>query len=167
MNKITFKMNADDYYIGQKFKNKKIGASTVIFDITCVLASIAIILINIFILKSILNYVLAVLIVLLPIYRRQIDKKGNKNLFNKSFVLNGEQTLFVDDKGIQIINGFEKIFCPYGTILGIKETADLLIILPVIKKGVFVINKNEYKCDELDEIIKVLKEHEKVEVAKK
>lgn len=167
MKKITFTMNADDYYIGLKFKNKKIKSRNLLTSILCIVFAIVIVLYTVFLVKNPFLYFFAFLIALLPIYRSALEKKVVKNNFNQSIVLTGEQTLCVSENGIEIINGFEKIYCPYGTILGIEDTKDYLIIAPVIKKGVFTINKQRYASQELDEIVKILKEKENVEGAKK
>ncbi len=167
MKKITFKMNADEYYIGVKFKNRKIKSTNIFTNIMFVVFAIAIVLYTIFVVKNPLLYFFAILVAVLPISRSNMEKKAIKNSFNNSIVLSGEQTLCVSESGIEIINGFEKIYCPYGTILGIEDTKDYLIIAPVIKKGVLTISKEKYASEELDEIIKILKEKENVEGAKK
>lgn len=167
MKKITFKMNADEYYIGLKFKNKKISNANIFTVIMCIIFAIAIVFYTVFLVKNPFLYFFAFLVALLPIYRNSMEKKVVKNNFNRSVILSGEQTLVVSDTGIEIMNGFEKIYCPYGTILGIEDTKDYLIIAPVIKKGVFTISKERYASEELDEIVKILREKEKVEGAKK
>lgn len=167
MNKINFTMTPDEYYLGWKYKNKKAGSNDIFIFAMCAIIFVAIVLITIFVLKSPILYLFAALIALLPFYRVSAEKRSVKNNFTQSPISSGEHTLVLTDSGIEIINGFEKIYCPFGTVFAVKETEENLIIIPLLKKGVITINKKRYNSDELTEIIAVLREKENVEVAKK
>jgi hypothetical protein len=163
--KLTFRMTAEEFNLGMKLKLEKnnhsnrslsiIVAILIIFDIIIFAFSKDI--------SSIIFFaVLLILILLSAIFR----KKATQRQFNMSPILRGEHTICTYDEGLEILNGYEKIFTPWQSIFCVTETPKYLYILPTYRKGVFVINKETYKSNELDEIIATLHSRANVEEGK-
>jgi len=74
-------------------------------------------------------------------------------------VLRGRHTLCIYDEGLEIINGYEKIFTPWESLFDYKEDDKRVIIMPSFRKGLIVINKQTENSGELDAFLTSLKEH--------
>lgn len=166
-NSITFKMTGEEYYLGWKYKlNKGKIQNRAVIPIMVLLCILTIIFG--FILKFETTAIIIVLFFATSVLSQlSIQKKGIIQEYNFSKVLNGDNTLRLYSEGMEIINSYEKIFTPWKSVFAVKETPENLIILPTFRKGVFVISKDRYKSDELENILSLLKNNLKIEEGKK
>ena len=149
--KLTFKMTADEFYKGYNYKIQKIGLNNVAEIVSLVVIMIASIIVSVL---GILPF--AILLCILFVYKQIAAKNSITIEFQRSIILNDENTLRLYDEGLEIFSSFEKVYAPWQSIYAIKETKSELIILPTLSRGIAVISKQRYG-KELDEIIKVLK----------
>ena len=61
--------------------------------------------------------------------------------FNTKPYLYGEQRLTVEDGGVRVQNGFEKLYTDFHKIYAVKCTKKEIILLLTYRKGVYVINR--------------------------
>jgi hypothetical protein len=163
--KLTFRMNAEEFNLGMKLKLNKNNNKNTIFYIF----SLSILILDIILYyatKDILSLLIFVFYIIGLFIILAIRNKSLKKQFLMSPILNGEHTICTYDEGIEIINSYEKIFTPWQSIFCVKETPKYLFIIPTYRKGVFVINKETYKSNELDEIIATLHSRANVEEGK-
>lgn len=156
--KYSFFMNADDYAEAFVYKLKKcrIDYKTSIFlTVLCSIALICYILID----KAFLGIAFFVIIHLLNIFTENFKKKNVKQQFLMSPVLRGRHTLCIYDEGLEIINGYEKIFTPWESLYDYKEDDKKVIIMPSFRKGLVIINKQKENSGELNAFLTALKEH--------
>lgn len=159
MKSFSFKMTPDEYYIGWNEKNKMInGNKNLIMTIFCIVLIAVLVVVNIFVFKMFIAYLLVLMVAFIPIIKINSEKRAIKNNFLQCPFLNGETTVFVKENGVEFNNGFEKIYCDFDCIYYAKNEDKHLIICPTLKKGTFVINKERYKSEELDELLQILKE---------
>ncbi len=90
------------------------------------------------------------------VFKMIMTKNSVMNDFQRSPILNEENTIRIYDEGLELIGSFEKVYAPWKSVYAVKETKKELIILPTLSRGVAVISKERYK-NELEEIIKILK----------
>lgn len=165
MTKLTFQMTADEFYEGWKYKLKKNNYKNripllIIILILLIPASIAYI-------KNAILLLYVLFSIALMVSARMMNKKAVKRQFFSSPTIKGEATLSTYGEGLEIINSYQKIFVPWQSIFSVKETEKLLIIMPTYRTGVFVISKERYSSNELNEIILLLKQNTTVEEGKR
>lgn len=165
MTKLTFQMTADEFYEGWKYKLKKNNYKNripllIIIFILLIPASIAYI-------KNAILLLYVLFSIALIVSARIMNKKAVKRQFFSSPTIKGEATLSTYGEGLEIINSYQKIFVPWQSIFSVKETEKLLIIMPTYRTGVFVISKERYSSNELNEIILLLKQNTTVEEGKR
>ena len=146
--KLTFKMTADEFYKGYNYKIQKIGLNNIM--IASIVASV------LGVVNAMVILPFAILLCILFVYKQIAAKNSISTEFQRSIILNDENTLRLYDEGLEIFSSFEKVYAPWQSIYAIKETKSELIILPTLSRGIAVISKQRYG-KELDEIIKVLK----------
>jgi hypothetical protein len=163
--KLTFRMNAEEFNLGMKLKlNKTKNTNKALY-----LFSLCIFILNILLCyatKEILSLLIFVFYIIGLLVILAIRNKSLKKQFLMSPIVNGEHTIATYDEGIEIINSYEKIFAPWQSIFCVKETPKYLFIIPTYRKGVFVIDKDRYNSDKLNELISVLKIRVNVEEGK-
>lgn len=71
--------------------------------------------------------------------------------------MNIEHTLMLKDDGLQLVNGFEKVFLPWDSIVFAKEDENFLVVELFYKRGIYVINKNRYSSPNLSVILEKIK----------
>lgn len=165
MTKLTFQMTADEFYEGWKYKLKKNNYKNripllIIIFILLIPASIAYI-------KNAILLLYVLFSIALIVSAKIMNKKAVKRQFFSSPTIKGEATLSTYGEGLEIINSYQKIFVPWQSIFSVKETEKLLIIMPTYRTGVFVISKERYSSNELNEIILLLKQNTTVEEGKR
>lgn len=165
MTKLTFQMTADEFYEGWKYKLKKNNYKNripllIIILILLIPASIAYI-------KNAILLLYVLFSIALMVSARMMNKKAVKRQFFSSPTIKGEATLSTYGEGLEIINSYQKIFVPWQSIFSVKETEKLLIIMPTYRTSVFVISKERYSSNELNEIILLLKQNTTVEEGKR
>ena len=141
--KLTYKMTADEFYKGYNYKIQKIGLNNMAEIVSLVVIMIASIIVSVLgIVNATVILPFAILLCILFVYK-QISAKNSITIeFQRSIILNDENTI--------------RLYAPWQSIYAIKETKSELIILPTLSRGIAVISKQRYG-KELDEIIKVLK----------
>lgn len=165
MTKLTFQMTADEFYEGWKYKLKKNNYKNRLPIMIIIL--IILIIVTIAITKSTMFLLYLFFIIALMVSARVMNKKAVKRQFFSSPTIKGEATLSTYGDGLEIINSYQKIFVPWQSIFSVKETEKLLIIMPTYRTGVFVISKERYSSNELNEIILLLKQNTTVEEGKR
>lgn len=165
MTKLTFQMTADEFYEGWKYKLKKNNYKnrTPLIAIILIVLMIALIMLT----KNVLYLGYMLLLIALVVFIIFSNKKAVKRQFFSSPTIAGETTLCTYGEGLEIINSYQKIFVPWQSIFSVKETEKLLIIMPTYRTGAFVISKERYGSSELNEIIELLKQNNKVEEGKR
>lgn len=166
--KLSFNMNADDYYLGFEYKmNKnnmvKIKPSVISIILLLIIMNVCYIILKLPIYTLLL---VDIFVIVMPAGALISRKKTVKNQFNTSVILHDTHTIQTYDEGIEVINSYEKMFAPWQSIFAVKNTAKYLIVLPTYRKGVFVINKEQYAGEELDALIKLLQTKTNVEEGK-
>lgn len=165
-NSITFKMTGEEYYLGWKHKVKKGNIQSKALIPLLILICVLVIIFG-FLLDFKSLSIIAVLFLLNTVLSQMlIQKKSIIQEYNFSKVLNGDNTLKIYSEGIEIINSYQKIFTPWQSIFLVKETPKYIIILPTFRKGIFVISKERYKSEALDNVLSLLKKSVKVEEGK-
>lgn len=165
MTKLTFKMTAEEFYLGWKYKLKKNNR-----DNKKILFSIPLLIIMLLLTIYIKEYFFLFYFFLFSgfiIFNNSIRKKSIISQFYSSPNMSGEQTVVVYDEGIEIINSYEKMFVPWQSIFAVKQDSGNLIILPTFRKGLFVISKERYGSSELDVLISALQRNVKIEEGRK
>lgn len=156
--KYSFYMNADDYYQGYKFKLKKAKIGDWNFVTALILS--AVVVFCFFMADKIYYGVLFfAFIMVMGISAQAMKKNAVKRQFMASPVLTGLHTLTIYDEGLEVINGYEKIFTPWKSIYAVKEKDERLIILPSYRKGIIVMNKNGSDKAEFDSFLNSLKKY--------
>lgn len=164
MTKLTFQMTADEFYEGWKYKLKKNNYKNRIpLLIIILIITIAATIANT---KNAIILLYLLLSIVLIVTFRIMNKKAVKRQFFSSPTIKGETTLCTYGEGLEIINSYQKIFVPWQSIFSVKETEKLLIIMPTYRTSAFVISKERYGSSELNEIIALLKQNNKVEEGK-
>lgn len=155
--KLTYKMTADEFYKGYNYKIQKIGLNNMAEIVSLVIIMIASIIVSVLgIVNAMVILPFAILLCIHFVYKQIAAKNSISIEFQRSIILNDENTLRLYDEGLEIFSSFEKVYAPWQSIYAIKETKSELIILPTLSRGIAVISKQRYG-KELDEIIKVLK----------
>lgn len=155
--KLTFKMTADEFYKGYNYKIQKTGLNNMAEIVSLVVIMIASIVACVLgVVKATFILPLAFLLCVFFVYKQIAAKNSISTEFQRSIILNDENTLRIYDEGLEIFSSFEKVYSPWQSIYAIKETKSELIILPTLSRGIAVISKQRYG-KELEEIIKVLK----------
>lgn len=162
--KFTFKMTAEEYYSGWKYKNKKASLNQYYLPKSIILALIVIVFSVI--VKVYYGCVFAVILLLMGIFMDNFQKKSVVRNFLSSPILCTEQTIRTFDEGIELINGYEKIFAPWKSVFAVQETEKYIKILPTFSKGIAVISKERYSSSELDSLMRIISSHVKVEEGK-
>lgn len=163
MTKLTFKMTAEEFYLGWKYKLKKNNRDNK--KILYLLPLL--ILLSIIFTKNYFYFVYFFVIIGFIIFNNIMQKKGIISQFYSLPNMSGEQTIVLYDEGIEFINSYEKMFVPWQSIFAVKDDSGNLIILPTFRKGMFVISKERYKGSELDVIISALQRNVKIEEGRK
>lgn len=156
--KYSFKMEADDYTKAFFYKLKvcKLNDNApAIAVFLCLVALICLTLVQ----KAYLGAIYFVLLLLSMLFVEQIKRKSVIKQFSMTPILSGVHTFCIYDEGLEVINGYEKIFTPWESIYHFNENDKRVIILPTFRKGVFVINKETADKAELDEFLTALKKH--------
>lgn len=155
--KYSFYMNPDEYCQGYKFKMKK--SKLGYFGLKGVLI-FAVIAALCFLLAKEAGYAVLsfAVITVAGIISEYTKSMAVKRQFSLSPVLTGLHTLTIYDEGLEIINGYEKIFAPWKSIYAFKEQDGRLIVLPTYRKGIIVLTLNKSNS-ELMEFVKNLKNH--------
>lgn len=156
--KYSFLMNADDYYIGYKFKLKKAKIREWNF-LTALILSVIALFCFIMAQKIYIGIIFFIFLMAMSFFAEAMKKTALKRQFMMSPVLTGTHTASIYDEGLEIINGYEKIFTPWKSIYAVKEDSQRLIILPTYRKGIIVINKNTENKNELDAFAENLKKY--------
>lgn len=163
MTKLTFRMTAEEFYLGWKYKLKKNNRDNK--KILYLLPLL--ILLSIIFTKNYFYFVYFFVIIGFIIFNNIMQKKGIISQFYSLPNMSGEQTIVLYDEGIEFINSYEKMFVPWQSIFAVKDDSGNLIILPTFRKGMFVISKERYKGSELDVIISALQRNVKIEEGRK
>lgn len=157
--KYSFFMDADDYTKAFLYKLKKCKKIEINFFkwamILFFIALVCFVLLN----KTLTGIIYFVVLSLCSILINSYKNKGIKRQFLMSPVLRGRHTLCIYDEGLEIINGYEKIFTPWESLFDYKEDDKRVIIMPSFRKGLIVINKQTENSGELDAFLTSLKEH--------
>lgn len=163
--KYSFKMNAEDYYIGYKYKIRKRSPRNNYdhFALKLILSSIVLFILAYLLRMGIYSFLYVAIFVIFITIMRSLKKKALINQFYSSPVKTGKHTLCLYDEGLEIINAYEKIFVPWQNIYAVKNDSRMLTILPTYRKGIFAIRKTQEHRAELEEIINVLQNHIKIE----
>lgn len=158
-------MTADEFYEGWKYKLKKNNYKNRIpLLIIILIITIAATIANT---KNAIILLYLLLSIVLIVTFRIMNKKAVKRQFFSSPTIAGETTLCTYGEGLEIINSYQKIFVPWQSIFSVKETEKLLIIMPTYRTSAFVISKERYGSSELNEIIALLKQNNRVEEGKR
>ena len=165
MTKLTFKMTAEEFYLGWKYKLKKNNFNNIkpVFIIPLL---IVFLLLTLYI-KNYFYFVYFFFFAGLIIFNNIMQKKSIISQFYSLPNMSGEQTIVLYDEGIEFINSYEKMFVPWQSIFAVKQDSGNLIIVPTFRKGLFVINKERYKGSELDALIFALQRNVKIEEGRK
>lgn len=165
MKKLTFKMTADDFYTGWKYKLKKNNRNntTGLF----LLPALFVFFIMTALTKKYFFLFYIILIAGFTIINSAVQKKSIKTQFYSSPILTSEQTIVIYDEGIELINSYEKMFIPWRGIFAVKQDSKNLIIMPTYRKGIFVINKERYNGSDLNNIIFALQQNIRIEEGRK
>lgn len=161
--KHTFKMTPDDYNAILEYRNKKCFGKSKGRQLTAMLAvTVALAAALTFVNWGMCLIVLAAGLAsaTLFIFSRKLN---NRSFYRSSPVALSEHTLLAGSDGMEIINSYEKLFVPWGSVLSIKETKEHLLILPTCIKGAAAINKNQCDGETMNELISVLKQNVKFE----
>lgn len=110
--------------------------------------------------------VLIMALILFPSTEKSKKKKVLKQ-FGSSVIPKSPHTIRLYDEGLEVINGYEKIFVTWQRIFYIGESATHIIILPTHSKGIFAINKSKFASPELDALIAQIREKTSVEEVKR
>lgn len=166
--KYSFKMNAEDYYIGYKYKVKKRSPRNNYdhFALKLILSAIVIFILTYLLKMGTYSFLYTAIFVVFVTIMQSLKKKAFINQFYSSPVKTGKHTLCLYDEGLEIINAYEKIFVPWQSIYAIKNDSRMLTILPTYRKGIFTIRKTQENREELEQIINVLQNHIKIEEGK-
>lgn len=156
--KYSFFMNADDYYLGYKFKIKKAKTGDNNF-ITSLILSVLVLLCFYMADKVYYGILFFVFMMLMSTFAAGMKKNAVKRQFSASPVLTGMHTASIYGEGLEIINGYEKIFTPWKSIYAVKNDSQRLIILPTYRKGIIVINKNSEDKSEIENFVESLKKY--------
>ncbi len=163
MTKLTFKMTAEEFYLGWKYKLKKNNRDNK--KILYLLPLL--ILLSIIFTKNYFYFVYFFFFAGFIVFNNIMQKKSIISQFYSLPNMSGEQTIVLYDEGIEFINSYEKMFVPWQSIFAVKDDSGNLIILPTFRKGMFVISKERYKGSELDVIIYALQRNVKIEEGRK
>lgn len=155
---IKFRMTDEEFYLGWNYKKKKSKLTR-----TTLLITITALCIGFFIFGIISKlYYFAITPVCIGgaifFMGYYFEKKSIMQEYRFSPYINGEYTLHLIDEGLSIVSSYEKLFVPYGNIFAFEDTKDYVYLIPTFRKGIFVINKERYAGEELDNAIKFLNE---------
>ena len=166
--KYSFKMNAEDYYIGYKYKVKKRSPRNNYdhFALKLILSSILLFILAYLFRMGIYAFLYVAIFAVSILIMQKLKKKAFINQFYSSPVKTGKHTLCLYNEGLEIINAYEKIFVPWKSIYAVKDDSTMLTILPTYRKGIFTIRKTQENRAELEQIINVLQNHIKIEEGK-
>ncbi|MGN1203257.1 MAG: hypothetical protein ACI4RF_08160 [Eubacterium sp.] len=164
--KLTFKMTGEEYYSAWKYKRKK-GMLNQHLALKSIILAVIIIVFSVIFKIEYFAYILAGMLIITGFLGSNMEKKSVINEFRISPIQSGEHTIRIYDEGIELINSYEKMFVPWQSIFAVKETPANIQILPTFRKGIAVISKERYGGSELEQIIKAVKSHVKVEEGKK
>ena len=155
--RLTFKMTPDDYFEGFILKTKICKIKNRALPIIPLI--IGLILDASLFLQKELYYGFAMLglLILFAVLSVISYYKRKVYLYENSVILTGRHTIVAEEDSLQILNSFEKMVVPWNSVYYVKLTKDLLIIIPTYRKGLVVINRNDYSGDELDNIIDFIK----------
>lgn len=156
--KYSFFMNADDYTKAFRYKLKKCRLESNALKTSVVLCLIALVCFA-FAQQVLTGIIYFVVLGLFYIFISSFVTKNIKRQFLMSPVLRGRHTLCIYDEGLEIINGYEKIFTPWESLFDYKEDDKRVIIMPSFRKGLIVINKQTENSGELDAFLTSLKAH--------
>lgn len=164
--KLTFKMTGEEYFLGWKYKLKK-GKLTENNSIkTLLLALIVLVCAVIFKFDYYMFFFIATLVVI-AVLEKQTEKRAVIREFERSPILNSNHTIKLYDEGLEVINGYEKVFSPWKNVFAVQIDSTYIKILPTFRKGIIVINKDKYAGNELSEIIDTLRSNVNVEEVNK
>ena len=149
--KLTYKMTADEFYKGYNYKIQKIGLNNMAEIVSLVVIMIASIIVSVLgIVNATVILPFAILLCILFVYK-QISAKNSITIeFQRSIILNDENTIRLYDEGLEIFSSFEKVYAPWQSIYAIKETKSELIILESwsISREVHSTQKMHMQCSE-------------------
>lgn len=158
MNKIKFFMSDEDYYKGFKFKFNKLGFKEKSNIILMLILGIAVAAVTAVFNLSYYAYAIASMMIAEGIMMIVSPTKNNIiREYQTSPFCKKEKTIFFDDNRIGFISPFEKIDMKIEDICAYEIDNDCVIILPTAGSELFVINKNKYQGNELNELCALLK----------
>lgn len=157
--KYSFKMNAEDYaeaYL-QKYKTIKLHDGT---SVTLIIFIIIFLVCLGLLAKPFVGAIFTALIILYILAFTKIRKSVIKNTFYSSPSLFTVQTMRIYDEGLEIINGYEKMFTPWQSIYYFKEDAKKVTVMASFRKGTVIINKQtQENTQELNLFLDELRKH--------
>lgn len=112
--KLTYKMTADEFYKGYNYKIQKIGLNNMAEIVSLVVIIIASIIVSVLgVVNAMVILPFAILLCILFVYK-QISAKNSITIeFQRSIILNDENTLRLYDEGLEIFSSFKR-FMPRG-----------------------------------------------------
>lgn len=112
--KLTYKMTADEFYKGYNYKIQKIGLNNMAEIVSLVVIIIASIIVSVLgVVNAMVILPFAILLCILFVYK-QISAKNSITIeFQRSIILNDENTLRLYDEGLEIFQVLKR-FMPRG-----------------------------------------------------
>lgn len=106
--KLTFKMTADEFYKGYNYKIQKIGLNNVAEIVSLVVIMIASIVACVLgVVNAMVILPFAILLCILFVYKQIAAKNSISTEFQRSIILNDENTLRLYDEGLEIFSSFD------------------------------------------------------------
>mgnify|MGYP003497416766 CR=1 FL=1 len=107
--KLTYKMTADEFYKGYNYKIQKIGLNNMAEIVSLVVIIIASIIVSVLgIVNATVILPFAILLCILFVYK-QISAKNSITIeFQRSIILNDENTIRLYDEGLEIFSSFRR-----------------------------------------------------------
>lgn len=162
-----YKMTAEEYYIGYKYKLKKGKLPDTMLISTVIMAAVMFLLAMEFELGMFYAVFLAVIPVIMLFAEIAVKKKTVLRNYNMLPQLNSQQSIHLCEDGIKLYNSFEKVYVKWERIFAVKETPKYLIIIFSFRNGIAVIDKEKWQSEQLNEIIDALHDNTFVEEGKK
>ena len=162
-----YRMTAEEYYIGYKYKLKRGKLPDTMLISTVIMAAVMFLLAMEFELGMVYAVFLAVIPVIMLFAETAVKKKTVLRNYNMLPQLNSQQSIHLCEDGIKLYNSFEKVYVKWERVFAVKETPKYLIIIFSFRNGIAVIDKEKWQSEQLNEIIGALHDNTYVEEGKK
>lgn len=166
---MTFKyrMTAEEYYIGYKYKLKRGRLPDTLLITTAVMAAVMFLLA----MEFELGIIYAIFLAVIPVMMLFADFAARKKAALKNYYdlpqYSEDQSIHLCEDGIKLYNSFEKVYVKWERVFAVKETPKYLIIIFSFRNGIAVIDKEKWQSEQLNEIIDALHDNTYVEEGKK